>query len=247
LYIIMENIITKLKNLTHKQIIIIGVLLSVIGITLLSYNYINTKIEFAYDKMNLKLLANEQPEFLEEDISENIESGSPNSSSTNNTNEENINNTNTNTETKSNKSNSNTSYQSLYVGTLEVPRISLKKGFTDIGSKANTVNKNVTVIKGGNYPDIANGNFILAAHSGNSSVAYFKDLYKIQKNDLAVVTYKKVKYTYQVADIYLQPKTGKVAINRNTNKKTLTLITCTQNDNKNQTIYIAELIKEENL
>ena len=234
----MVKLKNRLKNLTHKQIVITGVLLSIIGITLLSYNYINKKIELAYDKMNFVLLENEQPEFLEEETSENIESGSPNSSSNNTSNSNNNSN---------NNSNTGTTYQSLYVGTLEIPRISLKKGFTDIGSKANTVSKNITVIKGSNYPDKNNSNFILAAHSGNSSIAYFKELYKLETNDLAVINYNKVKYTYQIVNIYLQPKTGKVTVYRDTKKKTLTLITCTENDKNNQTVYIAELIKEENL
>ena len=42
-------------------------------------------------------------------------------------------------------------------------------------------------------------------------------------------------------NIYKHPKTGTIAIYRNYDKTTLTLVTCTNNDSTTQTIYIAEL------
>lgn len=38
-------------------------------------------------------------------------------------------------------------YTKYYVGTLEIPKINLKKGFLNIDSPYNNVNRNVTVIK----------------------------------------------------------------------------------------------------
>ena len=58
------------------------------------------------------------------------------------------------------------------------------------------------------------------------------------------VTYNGVKYTYQIKNIYLQVKTGQIGIYRDVNKTTLTLVTCTKNDEAHQTIYIAELINK---
>ena len=43
-------------------------------------------------------------------------------------------------------------------------------------------------------------------------------------------------------NIYYEKKTGTVRILRDKNKTTLTLITCTKDDEAHQTIYIAELI-----
>ena len=91
-------------------------------------------------------------------------------------------------------------------------------------------------------PYVNNGNFILAAHSGNSYVSYFKDLYLLNKGDYAYVTYQGVKYVYKITNIYLQVKTGQIGIYRDNNKTTLTLVTCTKDDEQHQTIYIAELI-----
>ena len=105
----------------------------------------------------------------------------------------------------------------------------------------NDVEKNILVVDGSNYPDTDRGNFILAGHSGTGWKAFFNDLYKLQVSDKAYVTYKNKKYTYSIVNIYKQPKIGKLAIYRNYDKNTLTLITCTNNDSKSQTIYIAEL------
>ena len=60
--------------------------------------------------------------------------------------------------------------------------------------------------------------------------------------DKATVTYKSKKYTYKIVKIYTQKKQGYVTIYRDVNKTTLTLITCTKNDNAKQTVYILERI-----
>ena len=66
-------------------------------------------------------------------------------------------------------------------------------------------------------------------------------MYKLNKGDVAYVTYKNKKYTYKIVNIYTQPKIGTIAIYRNYDKTTLTLVTCTNDDSTTQTIYIAEL------
>ena len=90
-------------------------------------------------------------------------------------------------------------------------------------------------------PDVTNGNLILAAHSGDAYISYFAFLYKLNIGDFAYVTYGGTKYKYQIVNIYNVPKTGAVTINRNMNRSTLTLITCTKNSDTEQTVYIAEL------
>ena len=45
-----------------------------------------------------------------------------------------------------------------------------------------------------------------------------------------------------VVNIYKEEKDGTIAIYRNKEKSTLTLITCTKNDNAKQTVYILERI-----
>lgn len=128
-----------------------------------------------------------------------------------------------------------------YIGYLTIPKINITKGFVDKRSSENDVEKNILIINGSNYPDVENGNFILAGHSGTGWKAFFNELYQLNINDEAYVTYKGKKYIYNLVNIYTQPKVGKVAIYRNYDVRTLTLITCTNNDQTTQTIYILEL------
>lgn len=136
-------------------------------------------------------------------------------------------------------------YTKYYVGTLEIPKINLKKGFLNIDSPYNNVDRNVTVIKSSDYPDVTNGNFILAAHTGSSSISFFTKLHDLSIGDLAYINYKEKKYTYQLVNIYTQPKVGWINIYRDTSKTTLTLVTCTKNTQETQTIFILELINVE--
>lgn len=129
-----------------------------------------------------------------------------------------------------------------YIGELSIPKIKLKRGFVSKESRYNNIEYNITVANEANYPDVPLGNFILMAHSGNAYISFFDKLYKLQIGDTATVIYKAKDYKYKLTKVYNQAKTGTVAIYRNPNVKTLTLITCTHNDDYNQTIYIFEEI-----
>lgn len=133
-----------------------------------------------------------------------------------------------------------------YIGVLEIPKINIKRGFLNIKDKGNNVNKNLQVIKGSDMPNVKNGNLIIAAHSGNSYISYFKNLHKLSNDDVAYVYFNNIKYTYKVAGKYDAEKNGKVTIHRDNKKNTLTLITCSQTNKTKQIVYILELESEEN-
>ena len=133
-----------------------------------------------------------------------------------------------------------------YIGVLEIPKITITRGFLNIKDKGNNVNKNLQVIKGSDMPNVKNGNLIIAAHSGNSYISYFKNLHKLSNDDVAYVYFNNIKYTYKVAGKYDAEKNGKVTIHRYNKKNTLTLITCSQTDKTKQIVYILELESEEN-
>ena len=146
------------------------------------------------------------------------------------------NNNNNNSPSKPNKNKLNYAY----IGELFIPKIRLKKGFVSKDSKYNNIEYNVTIANEADYPDVSNGNFILMAHSGNAYISYFDKLYKLQIGDKASVSYNAITYNYVLTNIYTQAKNGMVSIYRNPNKKVLTLITCTHNDDTTQSIYIFE-------
>lgn len=205
------------KRISPSVTAAVGALLTLIGGFFLSYNYIQSKKVVAYDYMaNVFYNGNEIVPITEhEDINEPIEEELP---------EE---------------------VTDEYIGYLTIPKINLTKGFLDKRSTENDVEKNILVVNGSNYPDTEKGNLILAGHSGTGWKAFFNDLYKLEVNDTAYVTYKNKKYIYSIVNIYTQPKVGKLAIYRDYDKTTLTLITCTNNDSTTQTIYVAELVSIE--
>lgn len=131
-----------------------------------------------------------------------------------------------------------------YLGILEIKSIKLKRGFYDINSKLNDVDKNIEVIESSLMPNIKNSNLILASHSGNSDISYFKNLDKLKLGDIASVYYHKNKYDYKLVNYYEVIKSGKVQIIKNNDVNNLTLITCKKNSDK-QIVYIFELIRIE--
>ena len=130
-----------------------------------------------------------------------------------------------------------------YIAIIEIPKISLKKGLYTINSKLNDVNKNIQILKESTMPNEENSNLILASHSGSSRKSYFKNINKLENEDLIYIYYNNIIYTYKVVDKYEIEKTGYAVIKENTNKKVLTLITCKINTNK-QIVIVSELIDE---
>lgn len=135
----------------------------------------------------------------------------------------------------------NLDQENNYIGILEIPIISLQKGFYGINDINNNVNRNIEIIENSDMPDVVNGTFILAGHSGSGTYSHFKNLYKLSLNDDLYIYYSKNKYSYKVVNIYDVEKTGKVKIKRDANKTYLVLITCRHNTNK-QIVIIAELL-----
>ena len=115
-------------------------------------------------------------------------------------------------------------------------------GVLDTDSKYNNIKYNVTMIHGSQLPDVENGNLILMAHSGDAYISYFAYLWMLGIGDHAYVTYNGRRYDYQVVNIYNVEKNGIAVIQRNKERTTLTLITCTKDNDYSQTIYILELV-----
>ena len=225
-----------MKTVKYKYSLsfIFGILLILVSIVILGYDYFKGKKIEVFEEKNIALLESEIPREIidENDVVDDTGSTNDESSQDNNSN-------NVPTVQKPNL----IDYTKYYVGTLEIPKINLKKGFLNVDSPYNVVDKNVTVVKTSDYPDVEKGNFILAAHTGNQSISFFTRLHDLVIGDLAYINYKQKKYTYQLVDIYTQPKIGTISIYRDIEKTTLTLVTCTKGTQKTQTIFILELIE----
>lgn len=130
-----------------------------------------------------------------------------------------------------------------YLGILEIKKIKLRKGFYKLNSNLNNVDKNIMTVSSSDMPNVNKGNLILASHSGNSSVSYFRYLDKLDMEDIASIYYLGKKYDYKLINYYDVDKNGSVQIIKNNDINTLTLITCKKNTDK-QTVFIFELNKE---
>ena len=213
------EIIKRMKKINLKYQIAAGVILVICGTLLLLSDYIKDKRDVVFSEMNLAISE------LNKDTLEQIDN--------NDTEEEKV---------IDKKEEKKEQYYEEYIGVLEISKINFYKGFYNKNSGLNNVDYNLYVLPESSYPDVVNGNLMIAGHSGNYNNSYFANLYKLNVGDTAKVTYKGKKYTYKITDIYYEKKTGTVRILRDKNKTTLTLITCTKDDEAHQTIYIAELI-----
>lgn len=129
------------------------------------------------------------------------------------------------------------------IGILKINKIGLEQIFYDKYHPKNNIQEHVTIMKESDMPNITNGNFIIGAHSGTGYLAFFNQLYQLQKNDIIEITYNQKEYIYKVDYKYLDDKNGKIKIYRDQNRTTLTLFTCNNNDKKNYLIVIAYQIK----
>lgn len=222
--------------------IIIGIVISLLGIIVLGSDYYLSLKHEVFDDMNKKyyeqnVVVDDLPDEIDDD---QINSGdiSENDDKPQNDQKENQSNENNNPITTTKPV-----IKDNYIGYLKIPKIELNRGFYGINSKLNDVSKNIYVHPASTFPVRGNANnLILASHSGSSSISYFKNLYKLELGDEAQINYKNTTYTYKVVNIYKEEKDGTIAIYRNKEKSTLTLITCTKNDNAKQTVYILERI-----
>ena len=209
-----------MKWFNLKLQIATGVILLVSGTSVLLSDYVKDKRDVVFSEMNLAISE------LNKDTLEQIDN--------NDTEEEKV---------IDKKEEKKEQYYEEYIGVLEISKINFYKGFYNKNSGLNNVDYNLYVLPESSYPDVVNGNLMIAGHSGNYNNSYFANLYKLNVGDTAKVTYKGKKYTYKITDIYYEKKTGTVRILRDKNKTTLTLITCTKDDETTQTIYIFELVE----
>ena len=203
-----------MSKLSNRTIVIIAFIAIISGILIISADYLEGKKEKAYQKVSISLYS-EINNKKQDNTPQNIET----------TEEEYI----------------PTPNPNGYLGILTIDKINLQQGFYDKTNENNNVSKNLTFLSPSNYPDEKNGNVILVAHSGVTRIAYFRNLYQLKVGDIAKIEYKGHLYTYKIDNIYNETKDGNVTVYRDTSRQTLTMITCTKNDDTKQTIYIAYL------
>ena len=76
--------------------------------------------------------------------------------------------------------------QDDYIAVIQIPKINLEKGIYNIDNSLNNVDKNIAVLRETIWPDQKNSHIILASHSGNSDISYFKKLNKLKINVMEI-------------------------------------------------------------
>ncbi len=117
---------------------------------------------------------------------------------------------------------------------LEIEKIYLRQPYYSKDSSLNTVDKGIEQLS--NCKPNESCTIVLAAHSGTSKISYFKNLDQLSKNDQATIIYKEKKYSYRLAEILYQEKTGFITIPKNTYD--LVLTTCNKENDTIQNIYL---------
>lgn len=209
-----------LKRKESKKSIILkylGLFLVMCG--LFMFIYYHTNVKKLDDKENIKIDNFFQEEIIDDHV-EDIQENNPKETTT-----------------------SKIDYN--YIGVLEIPSISLKRGLVSPDSYYNNVNYNIQIIEHSTMPDVINGNLILAGHNGASYISFFKNLYKLSPDDKVYIYYNGYKYEYTLNNIYDTPKDGNIEIYRDHKKTTLTLITCKKNTKDTQVVYIGYISNKE--
>ena len=195
------------RNKKFIVLIIIGVLLILISLLVFIIRYRYYENKSANDRKQVD-------EFLSQPVLNNIETN----------------------EVTSDEVNSDTNIND-YIAVLEIPAINLTRGLVDKSSPNNDVNKNIYMLKDTVLPDEDTiSHIILASHSGNSYVSYFKNLHKLDINDEIYFYYKNNKYIYSIYKIDEVDKTGNIELKK-TYSSDITLITCKGNLKRQIVIY----------
>ncbi len=208
----MELLKKEKTNKRYLLIILIGIFFFLLGTSFLIFNYYKQEKQDNIEQEKIeKFFEIEEQEEVQEEIKDDEETSN------------------------------NTVQEENYIGILEIPKINLKKGLVDKNSPSNNVDKNIYILKETTLPDDRiNSHVILASHSGNSYISYFKNLKKLGMKDKVNFYYKNVKYIYEISNKYEIDKTGTTEL-KITNKSDITLITCISGTNK-QVVYVANLI-----
>lgn len=122
-----------------------------------------------------------------------------------------------------------------YSSILEIPSVNIKRGILDINNQYNDAKYNIELIRE------TNNTIILAAHNGNNLNSYFGNLKNIELGDEIKYYKDGTVYTYIYSESYNIKKNGYADIYPNKDKNSIILITCKDNTEDAQTVYIGYL------
>jgi LPXTG-site transpeptidase (sortase) family protein len=127
-----------------------------------------------------------------------------------------------------------------YYFILNIPKINLSEKVYEYNDKNNDVNKGIFLAKEYDFNSFK-GSLILASHSGNSSISHFKNLDKLDKDDIVSIIIDNRVIYYKIVDIFKIQKNGKFKYSNE--NETIYLVTCDKEYNKKQIVFKGKIIK----
>lgn len=127
------------------------------------------------------------------------------------------------------------SYEDEINFVLDIPSISLNESVYNYSSKYNDVDKGLYLATDVNLQE--KFPIIIASHSGNSKISYFKNLYKLKENDVVKIHKDNYIYVYKIKESYSIFKNG--SFKYKDESDVLYLITCSKKDKSKQIVYKA--------
>ena len=174
---------TKNNNQRKGQLLIVGSFLIIIGIGMLGGKIVNNYLDKKQEQDLIKDFYEQQEEYIvdvpvmeEELIEEEV--------------------------VEQEEKKETTTPTINYIAVIKIPKIGLEKGLASKGSYWNNVNRNIEILSESDMPDVEKGNVILAGHSGNSGVSYFRKLNKLQNDDIVSIVYNGKEYKYKMVNSY---------------------------------------------
>ncbi len=123
-------------------------------------------------------------------------------------------------------------FKSDYKGHLIIDKLGLNIGFYDKDNILNNVDYGLELLKTSIMPDNHNNYIILlASHSGDSNISYFKNLHELKQGDEVILDYNNQDYQFKVYKKYIIDKTGLFDV-KVVPLNSLVLITCVKGTNK---------------
>ncbi len=126
------------------------------------------------------------------------------------------------------------------VGNIKINMLNLTLPLYDINSKFNNIELNVEILNTTTFKNPSK--ILLAAHSGNSNISYFKNINKLNIGSSIEFNYKDISNIYEVVHITEIVKDGDINFSK-TNFDELILTTCSPNNKNNQILIIAKKIE----
>ena len=128
-----------------------------------------------------------------------------------------------------------------FAAVIQIPSTNLIQGIVKSDYAGTTIHKNVSYLYYSDLPSVVGGNYVVAAHSGNSSVGFFKNNDRIVLGDTVYIYYGGYRYTYTVVKKFEVIQTDLSVVDREPGMTKITLTTCKKGSDTIRLIVVGKL------